>query len=46
MQRNCHGFLVLTTSLSTLNMFKAFKACRDSIDMIVQCLDCEHRFTV
>jgi hypothetical protein len=35
MRASCHGFLVLTTALSQLNMLSAFKVFRDSIDMII-----------
>ena len=33
-----HSYLVLFTYLSALNLFSAFKNCRDSIEMIIQCL--------
>jgi hypothetical protein len=34
---NTHGFLVLVSYFGALNLFSAFKGCRDSIDLIVQC---------
>lgn len=35
---NIHGYLILASYIGALNMFSAFKLCRDSIDLIVQCL--------